>query len=84
MLDVEKDPQKLVNFVCGANYMIEGGEEVPIKPDSEYPDWLFTMNVTRPGPPLEELDPDTIEYWLKVKHMETLKRNRIHKKRGFH
>ncbi len=45
---------QLVSEVCGANYMLEGGEPVLIKPDSEYPDWLFKMDVSRPLPPLEQ------------------------------
>jgi hypothetical protein len=31
-----QDPHKLVNFVCGSNYKLEG-EDIKIKPDSEYP-----------------------------------------------
>ena len=31
-----QDPHKLVNFVCGSNYKVDG-EDVKIKPDSEYP-----------------------------------------------
>merc|ERR1719340_241707 len=51
-LSVETNPEKLVNFVCGSDYRTEEHREgdVPIKPDSEYPDWLFTMDITRPKP----------------------------------
>jgi Na+-transporting NADH:ubiquinone oxidoreductase subunit NqrC len=38
-MDVETDTNKLCNFVCGVNYFKEG-EDPPILPDSEYPDWL--------------------------------------------
>ena len=52
-LDVETDANKLVTEVCGLNYQLEG-DPVLIRPDSEYPDWLWTINVNRPLPPLEE------------------------------
>ena len=53
ILDVEEDAHKLVNQVCGLNYQLDS-DPVLIKPDSEYPDWLWTINVERPLPPLEE------------------------------
>lgn len=42
-VEPETDPHKLVNFVCGTNLLAEGGETVEIKPDSEYPDWLWNL-----------------------------------------
>ncbi len=33
---IPQNPDRLVNFVCGSNYKIDG-EDVQIKPDSEYP-----------------------------------------------
>lgn len=42
-VDVETDAYKLVKYVCGTNYQTEDGEGVEIKPDSEYPDWLWTL-----------------------------------------
>jgi hypothetical protein len=54
ILDVEEDANKLVTEVCGLNYQLET-DPVLIKPDSEYPDWLWTINVKRPLPPLEEM-----------------------------
>ena len=43
--------------MCGLNYATEGplSEPILIKPDSEYPDWLFTINIKRPKPSLDEL-----------------------------
>ena len=54
ILDVEEDANKLVTEVCGLNYQLET-DPILIKPDSEYPDWLWTINVKRPLPPLEEM-----------------------------
>ncbi len=63
MLDVETDPEKLVNFCCGANYKIDG-EEVPIRPKSEYPEWLWTMDIKRPLPKSWEIeDTNSKEYF---------------------
>ncbi|TMW44288.1 hypothetical protein DOY81_010635 [Sarcophaga bullata] len=43
-IPVETDANKLVNYVCGSNVM-KKGEDIKLKPDSEYPDWLWTLNV---------------------------------------
>jgi large subunit ribosomal protein L54 len=42
IIPVETDPQKLVNYVCGSNLLKEG-EDIKLKPDDEYPDWLWTL-----------------------------------------
>lgn len=39
---VETDPHKLVNYVCGSNIYQEG-EDVKLKPESEYPEWLWSI-----------------------------------------
>merc|ERR1712098_714123 len=81
ILDVETDARKLVTQVCGLNYKLEGDhlvEPVMIKEDSEYPDWLWTLNVERPLPPLEERDPETKEYWMQVLRDMKRKRNKLH------
>ena len=40
---LKQDPHKLVNFVCGSNYKVDG-QDVAIKPDSEYPvKYFFTF-----------------------------------------
>jgi Mitochondrial ribosomal protein L37 len=43
VLSAETDTQKLHDYVCGSNLLKEGGEEIKIQPDSEYPDWLWTL-----------------------------------------
>jgi len=78
ILDVEEDANKLVSQVCGLNYQLDS-DPVLIKPDSEYPDWLWTINVQRPLPPLEEQDPNTKEYWLQVKRDMRRARNKLMK-----
>ncbi len=44
VLPVETDPVKLVNYVCGSNILKEG-KDVELKPDSEYPDWLWSIRL---------------------------------------
>ncbi|XP_042898265.1 large ribosomal subunit protein mL54 [Parasteatoda tepidariorum] len=82
-LPVETDPQKLVNYCCGCNINKEG-EDPKLLEDSEYPEWLWTL---RPGPPppLEEMDPNTKEYWERLFFLQRirglrLKRAKIKKK----
>lgn len=41
---VETDANKLVKFVCGSNILKEG-QDVEVQPDSEYPDWLWNLNL---------------------------------------
>ncbi|XP_072764973.1 large ribosomal subunit protein mL54 [Anoplolepis gracilipes] len=73
LLPVETDVNRLVTYVCGTNLLKEEGEDVKIKPDSEYPSWLWTIR-TGPPPPLEELDPNTKQYWRRLRLLG-LKRN---------
>ena len=56
--------EKLEGIVRGLNIFKEQSEEVKVKPDSEYPDWVFTLHMPRAD--LEELtahyerDPSTL------------------------
>ena len=42
VLPVETDAEKLVNYVCGSNILKEG-ENIKLAPDSEYPEWLWSL-----------------------------------------
>ncbi|CAL8126055.1 unnamed protein product [Orchesella dallaii] len=81
VLSVETDPVKLVNNCCGLNFKQEG-EEVKLKDDSEYPDWLWTLN-TGPMPTLDQLDPDTEEYWERVKQLSNKRSTSLLKLKKF-
>lgn len=65
ILPVETDPQKLTTHCCGAN-IYKTSEEIKLKPNSEYPDWLWQIRLG-PPPPLDELDPNSKEYWQRVR-----------------
>lgn len=71
-LPVEKDANKLVTYVCGSNYFKEG-EDVKLKPDSEYPDWLWTLPLKPKS--LEEMDPNTKQYWRKLRKLAIINHN---------
>lgn len=80
-LPVENDSKKLASYCCGLNILKTGGEEVAIKPDSEYPEWLWSLSLDK-GPSLEEMDPDTMEYWARkrriaIRHKNKLMRNQF-------
>ncbi|KAK0161122.1 hypothetical protein PV327_009634 [Microctonus hyperodae] len=74
VLPVETDAKKLVSFVCGSNILKEGGEDIKLKPDSEYPEWLWNIRIG-PPPKLEELDKNTKAYWRKLRKQGLRKNN---------
>uniref|UniRef100_A0A0K0CZV6 Large ribosomal subunit protein mL54 n=1 Tax=Angiostrongylus cantonensis TaxID=6313 RepID=A0A0K0CZV6_ANGCA len=90
---IEEDAEKLANYVC-INYFIQdnsqfsGDEPGPkILPDSEYPSWLFELDL-RPARPLEDLDPekDGWLYWraLRIRQIEQNRRIQKLKTRFLH
>ncbi|PSN35513.1 39S ribosomal protein L54 [Blattella germanica] len=82
ILPVETDPHKLVNFVCGTNLLKEGGEDIKLKADNEYPDWLWTLRIGK-SPRLEEMDPNTWEYWRRIRKMGMRRNNLLSKLKKF-
>ncbi|XP_049881118.1 39S ribosomal protein L54, mitochondrial isoform X2 [Pectinophora gossypiella] len=79
-LPVETDPNKLVNYVCGSNIYVTG-EDVKLGPDSEYPSWLWELRTV--APPLEQLSPDTKQYWLRVRAAGMRRNNKLRSMRKF-
>ncbi|XP_023305075.2 39S ribosomal protein L54, mitochondrial [Lucilia cuprina] len=80
-IPVETDANKLVNYVCGSN-ILKTGEDIKLKPDSEYPDWLWTLNVDRIVP-LEEMDQNTKQYWRRLRKMALRRNNQLAKLKKF-
>lgn len=66
--EVETDPHKLVNYCCGLNY-VQDDPPVKLKPDEEYPDWLWTLRLG-PKPNSWELEEGTKEYYLQLAQEE--------------
>ncbi|XP_069960202.1 large ribosomal subunit protein mL54 [Cherax quadricarinatus] len=81
-LAVETDPEKLVKYVCGSHPMKENRQDVPIKDDSEYPEWLWTLRTGKP-PKFSELEPNTKEYWKRLRTMAMKENNRLKKTKRF-
>ncbi|KAK7017964.1 Mitochondrial ribosomal protein L54 [Halocaridina rubra] len=80
-LPVETDAEKLVNYVCGSNPVKENPQDIKLKDDSEYPDWLWTLRTGKP-PPLEEMDPNTKQYWRRLRTMAMKRKNVLRKAKG--
>ena len=80
-MSVETDPAKLVTHVCGAN-IFNTGEDPKLKPDSEYPDWLWTLRTERSSPPLSQLDPESSHYWRVLKRQQKKKEALLRKTRN--
>ena len=83
-MSVETDPEKLVNFVCGSDYRTDEHREgdVQIKPDSEYPSWVFTMDVKRPKPNAIDMEnKNTVEYWERVRKEHMWQQKRLMRKK---
>lgn len=81
VLPVETDPERLVNYVCGSN-IYKTGEDIKLKSDNEYPDWLWNLRTGSP-PPLEDLDPNSKEYWSRVRTLGIRRLNKLRKLKKF-
>lgn len=44
-LPVETDAKRLVTHLCGSNLLAEGGQDIELKPDNEYPEWLWNLHI---------------------------------------
>uniref|UniRef100_A0A1L8DSA4 Large ribosomal subunit protein mL54 n=1 Tax=Nyssomyia neivai TaxID=330878 RepID=A0A1L8DSA4_9DIPT len=74
-IPVETDVKRLVNYVCGS-CITKTGEDIQVKPDSEYPEWLWNLHTGKPLP-LEELDPTTKQYWRRLRKMGHRRNNQL-------
>ena len=69
------------DMVRGLNMFKDSSDEVKVKPDSEYPDWVFTLHMPRAS--LEELsakykeDPMSLSEWDTKRMIKLWNRRRI-------
>ncbi|XP_075467423.1 large ribosomal subunit protein mL54 [Ascaphus truei] len=75
--DVCKDPVLLTTHAMGVN-IFKTGPDVMLKEDVEYPEWLFQLYL---GPPkkLEELSPESPEYFKLLRKLHMWRNNRLSK-----
>ncbi|XP_028856740.1 large ribosomal subunit protein mL54 [Denticeps clupeoides] len=75
--EVCSDPVKLCTHAVGVN-IFKQGEDPPLKPHRDYPEWLFQLDL---GPPkkLSELDPESYKYWKVLRKEHMWRFNRLHK-----
>ncbi|XP_047231610.1 39S ribosomal protein L54, mitochondrial [Girardinichthys multiradiatus] len=75
--EVCKDPVRLTSYAVGVN-IYKQGEDPKLRPTEEYPEWLFQMNLGK-AKKLHELEPDTWEYWKRLRKENIWRYNRLHK-----
>ena len=63
--------------VCNGANIYKDGQDPPLKPDSEYPDWLWTLNGTKT--PLSELSTEENIYWRRVRKAKIKQQNALRK-----
>ncbi len=49
---------------------------MPLKPNNEYPDWLWDLK-TDHGPTLEEMQPNTLEWWSRKRRIALRFKNKL-------
>ncbi|XP_051893993.1 39S ribosomal protein L54, mitochondrial [Pristis pectinata] len=79
--EVCKDPVTLTTHAVGVN-IYKQGTDPELLPDTEYPEWLFSLNL---GPPknLDELDPESWEYWKRIRKQHMWQHNKEHNGKKF-
>ena len=67
--------------VRGLNIFKESPDEVRVKPDSEYPDWVFTLHLPRATydelAAVHERDPTSLPMWDQKRMLKLWNRRRI-------
>ncbi|XP_016911786.1 large ribosomal subunit protein mL54 [Apis cerana] len=79
-IPVEEDVNKLLNYVCGLN-IYKDGEDIKLKPDSEYPEWLWNIRIEKLQ--LSDLNPNTKQYWRFVRKQALKRKNEMQKFKKF-
>ncbi|XP_028260066.1 large ribosomal subunit protein mL54 [Parambassis ranga] len=79
--EVCKDPVKLTSYAVGAN-ILKQGEDPKLKPTEEYPEWLFQLNLGT-AQKLNELEPDTWQYWKRLRKENIWRSNKLSKGKKF-
>lgn len=74
-IPVNNDPHHLVTHLSGSN-IYKVGEDIKIKDDSHYPDWIWTAKIDGP-PALEDFTPDDEEYWEWIEHTNKARKYRL-------
>ena len=64
-------------MVCSGVNIYKDGQDPPIKPDSEYPEWLWSLKVEKV--PIEQLSTDEKGYWRKVRKAKIKQQNALRK-----
>lgn len=75
---METDPVKLTKYCCGAN-IYKDATDPELKPDNEYPDWLWELDLEPHERRIEDLDKDTFKYWRKVRKAHIKHQNALSK-----
>ncbi|XP_040275755.1 39S ribosomal protein L54, mitochondrial [Bufo bufo] len=79
--EVCKDPALLTTHAMGVN-IYKSGSDVKLMDDSQYPEWLFQLDL-EPPKPLEERSPDTPQYWKLLRKLHMWRNNRLAKAKKF-
>lgn len=77
-LEVETDAKILCSRLCGGN-IYKDGEDPVLKPDNEYPDWLWNLHTDRKALSLEDLSEGDPKYWRKLKTLTIRQNNKLRK-----
>ena len=71
----DEQPEKLCK---GINYF-KDGKDPPLLPDSEYPDWLWTMTEAQKNTDLRLSNPEHVEQWRRMNKMNRRQENETKK-----
>uniref|UniRef100_A0A3B3V347 Large ribosomal subunit protein mL54 n=1 Tax=Poecilia latipinna TaxID=48699 RepID=A0A3B3V347_9TELE len=75
--EVCKDPVRLTSYAVGVN-IYKQGDDPKIKLPEEYPEWLFQLNLGE-AKKLHELEPDTWQYWKRLRKENMWRNNKLRK-----